>query len=266
MLGIVVGAALCAPPPAAAQRPDVLTLRGAGSTIGIEIRELDTTEARTAPDGAGALVTTVQKDTPADKAGFKSGDIILEFDGEHVRSARQLRRIVEETRPGREVKAVVLRAGARQTLTVTPETGRATSSVQPNVQLPNGNLRVQPNVTGRAVPALRPFFDSRSRLGVTVSELTDQLGDYFGARMGVLVTSVAADTPAARAGLKAGDVIVGVANTPVSTPAEVSTALTRNSDGPVDVHVIRDRKDVHVTATIPPPTAPAPFFRSGQSL
>jgi serine protease Do len=272
MLGIVVSAALLAVPPASAQGTlgpsgfDTLTLRGPGSSIGVEIRELETTEAKSAPDGAGALVTTVRRDTPAEKAGFKTGDIIIEFDGEHVRSARQLRRIVEETRSGREVKAVVLRTGSRQVLNVTPEQGSALSSAQPNVQLPPGNFRVQPNAG--ALTTLRPFLDGRARLGVTVSELTDQLGEYFGAKQGVLVTTVQSDTPAARAGLKAGDVIVDIGSTPVTTPAEVASALSsKASDGSVELHVIRDKKELRLKATVPASTPATPFnFRTGKSL
>jgi serine protease Do len=84
----------------------------------------------------------------------------------------------------------------------------------------------------------------------------------------VLVTAVTADTPAARAGLKAGDVIVDVAWNPVSNPAEVSAALANGvRDGHLDLHVVRDKKDFLPTATMPASPAPAvPFFRGGQAL
>ena len=78
----------------------------------------DGADVKAAPDG-GVRVDSVTEGTPAARAGFKAADIVVEFDGERIRSARQFKRVVEETRPGREVKAVVLRNGTRQTLTVT---------------------------------------------------------------------------------------------------------------------------------------------------
>jgi serine protease Do len=260
---------LCAPSAVAQSRFDLLTLRGPGSTIGVEVRELDATEAKAAPDGAGAVITSVLRDTPAEKAGFKNGDVVIEFDGEHVRSATQLRRIVEETRPGREVKAIVLRAGSRQTLNVTPETGRPAASAPrvplPSSAAPQGNLRVRPNSN---VPALRPFFDPPPRLGATVSGLTDQLAEYFGVPKGVLVESVATDSPAGRAGLRAGDVIVDVAGKSVTNPADVGTALASGvRDGHVELHVVREKKDLRLTATMPATTPATPFsFRAGKAI
>jgi serine protease Do len=218
----------------------------------VEIRDLDATEVKTAPDG-GAFVTSIRRETPAEKAGFQVGDIVIEFDGERVRSARQLGRIVEETRPGREVKAVVVRTGARRTLTVTPEMGRVVPSATPNVRVPGapltGDLFLNRSRTSPQVPF---FTNSTARLGVTVAPLTDQLGAYFGAKQGVLVTAVSDDTPAARAGLKAGDVIVDIGNMPVTTAADVVSALSPGtSDGRVELHVIRDKKDLRLTATVP---------------
>ena len=72
----------------------------------------------------GVVSDAVGEGTPAARAGFQPGDIVMEFDGERVRSARQFTRLVRETPPGRSVTAVVRRAGAMQTLTVAPEARR----------------------------------------------------------------------------------------------------------------------------------------------
>ena len=277
MVGVAALAIVCVRPAAAqtnrgASGFDLLTLRGAGSSIGLQLSELESADAKAAPDG-GVRVTVVTEGTPAARAGFQASDIVVEFDGERIRSARQFKRVVEETRPGREVKAVVLRQGARQTLTVTPELGRAASAA------PLPNLRVVPNAP-RLAPfqspnrTLRPFFEftpAGRRLGATVIDVGDQLGSYFGVKQGVLITAVTADTPAARAGLKAGDVIVEVNGRPVSNVGDVNTAVTSVSgDGRVDLHVIRDKKDLRLTATLPaeptPAPAPRPTVNPGEPL
>jgi S1-C subfamily serine protease len=95
---------------------NALELRGAGSQIGVGISDRS----------EGVAITEVRAQTPAARAGFKNGDLVLEFDGQTIRTARQFTRVVQETPPGKAVTAVVLRDGSRQTLTVTPETGRAT--------------------------------------------------------------------------------------------------------------------------------------------
>ena len=76
---------------------------------------------RRTPRTAGVRIDGVDDDSPAAKAGLREGDVVVEFDGERVRSARQLTRLVQETPDGRAVKMTVTRGDARQTVEVTPE-------------------------------------------------------------------------------------------------------------------------------------------------
>ena len=71
----------------------------------------------------------------------------------------------------------------------------------------------------------------RGRLGIGIQELTPQLGEFFGTDKGVLVTSVQADSPAAKAGLKAGDVITALGDAPVSSPSDLMRAVRRADEG-----------------------------------
>ena len=109
-----------------AQRPvwsaDSLTLRGAGSMIGVDIAPLTDEQVRTAGVD-GVAIVRVHPGAPALEAGIQRGDVVIEFDGERVRSVRQFRRIVAETRPGRPVTIVVHRGGAERRLSVTPVVG-----------------------------------------------------------------------------------------------------------------------------------------------
>jgi membrane-associated protease RseP (regulator of RpoE activity) len=112
-----------APRPAPDRR---LSLGTAGSQIGVSIRELRPADVAAAKltSQEGIVIEAVQAGSPAERAGIKSGDIILEFDRERVRGSRHFARLVQETPAGREVQVSVNRAGTRQTLSVTPEEGR----------------------------------------------------------------------------------------------------------------------------------------------
>ena len=255
-----------------AQRPDTLTLVGPGSTIGISIRDLSSEDVARVKlaEGAGVLVDEVREGTPAARAGFKTGDVIIEFDGERVRSARQLTRLVRETPPGRSVTAIALRDGTRQTMKVAPE-GRTSTDLQ---QFPDIAARVNGDVIAR-LPNLDFNFDFATprisvrprRLGVELAPIGDQLAAYFGVKQGVLVSSVTAESPAARAGLKAGDVITAVNGRDVSTTADLSTAVNGTSpEGTLELRVMRDRKELTLKATLPPAPQPAPLRIRGDRI
>ena len=238
---------------------DVMTLVGPGSTIGVEISELDTASVERGDNGV--VIRSVRQGTPASRAGLQAGDIVLEFDGERVRSVRQFRRLVEETPPGRQVEAVVLRDKSRRTVTVTPEgsSTRVPETGRPAVPFVVPAPRVQPAEPfsfERRLPGLVPGIPVQGRLGATVMSLEPQLASYFGTDGGALITAVADGSPAATAGLKAGDVIVRVGTRSVDAPADVADAVRAAEPGkPLEMEVRRDRKDVRVTVTIP---APAP--------
>ncbi len=132
----------------------------------------------------GSLVTDVVKDSPADKAGFKRGDLIIEFDGKSVEDSTHLRNMVANTPPGKTVQVRIIREGQEKILTVTlgefPET----------------------------ITAERGTFRNVLR-GVHVQELTPDLRESLGIPdkvQGVLVTGVEEDSPAFGS-LKRNDVI-----------------------------------------------------------
>ncbi|MBI3492487.1 MAG: PDZ domain-containing protein [Acidobacteria bacterium] len=206
---------------------ELTILAGRGAEIGVSVRDVEKAEADRQHVTGGAVVEEVRPDTPAEKAGLKRSDIIVEFDGERVRSARQFARLVQETVPGRDVKTTVMRDGQKKDLQLTPSEGRAMSLFM------DGGLRdgfgVLPNLSDR----MRGFnfnFDipgalSGRRLGVTVQELTNQLAEYFGAKDGVLVAAVTDGSAAARAGLKAGDVITSINGANVHSRDDLVRAL-----------------------------------------
>ena len=240
-----------------------IRLDGRGSQIGVLVSDPD------APATAGVRIDGVDEDSPAAKAGVKEGDVVVEFDGERVRSARQLTRLVQETPDGRTVKMTVTRGGARQTLDITPASSSAAWSV--NFDGPELHAEIERGLRDfRGLPERGgPMFDfrfdgvpgmaaSRARLGVQVETLSDQLAEYFGVKGGgVLVSAVTADSPAAHAGLKAGDVITAVNGKAVRDAGELVDELREAGDGrEVRLDLVRDKKATTVTATLEPPAAP----------
>ena len=227
-----------------------LQVLGHGAQIGVAVRDLESADAA---KGAGIVVDEVRSGSAAEKAGIKSGDRIVEFDGERVRSAAQFRRLVQETPEGRSVSTIVQRDGQRVTLSVTPErSGPAVYLADdffPTPPVPPVAL-VAP--TPAPMPRLPRSFDfgefvfdggTNGRLGASIENLTDQLRTFFGVKNGVLVRSVREGSPAASAGLKAGDVITTVNGHTVDEPSDVSSEMRRlGSGGEFTLDVTRDRK------------------------
>ncbi len=243
----------------------VIQLDGRGSQLGVMVSDVD--------DATGVRVDTVEADSAAAKGGVKAGDVVVEFDGERVRSARQLTRLVQETPAGRAVKLTVRRGSDRQTLDVTPEAREAFAwhgrfgpeferDVERSVEQSLRNLpeQIEPLLNFRFDGGI-PAMGARGRLGVQVEGLSDQLATYFGvADGGVLVAGVTADSPAAKAGVKAGDVITKVNGAAVKDPGDLVRALGDvKDDGAVALDVVRDRKATSLKATIEPrrPSRPA---------
>jgi len=221
-----------------------------GSEIGVVIRDVEETDVRRdkLPADQGAVVQDVHVGSPADTAGLHAGDVVVAFDGETIRNARQLTRLVGESSMGRETGISVLRAGQRMDLKISPVRARGLRALGNEIRELNlgddfafarrTTDRVSSRVASRVSPATAP---GRPRLGVEVQEINDQLAEYFGVKQGVLITQVAADTPARAAGLKAGDVITSVADRPVHDGDELRRLLNE-SPAPAVIAVTRDRK------------------------
>jgi serine protease Do len=230
---------------------DPFLLQAPGSEIGVSVRELRSDEVSAArPEGV--FVQEVREDSPAARAGVRMGDVVVAFDGERVRSVRQFTRLVRETPPGRAVKTTVVRDGAQQTLDITPQDSRQ-GLVLPDIgrEIERG-MRAMPRDFDFDFDVDLPASGAQRRLGVTLTPLGDQLAAYFGAKEGVLVSAVEADSPAARAGVRAGDIITAIAGRAVRTPSDVTSAIRNASpDAAVEMRLLREKKELTVKATIP---------------
>jgi serine protease Do len=250
--------------------PRAVEIFGGGSRIGVSIKDVEENDAKAAKQTqpGGVLIAEVEEDSPASRAGIKKGDVVVEFDGERVRSARQFARLVQETPAGRKAAASVIRDGQRLTLTIEPRESNALSRLgdldTARVFRDFGrdfrfDMPMPPAPPAAPVPPARPtppvppslpdfetfVWRSGNTLGMTVGDLSDQLAGYFGVKDGVLVTSVADDSAAAKAGIKAGDVVTSFNGEAVSQPSDLRRRVQRLQDGDeFTVGVVRDKKSL----------------------
>jgi serine protease Do len=164
------------------------------------------------PVQGGVLVTDVMAETPAAKAGLKSGDVIVEFAGKPVRKTLQLQGVVERAKIGQAYPLVVVRDGARKRLSIT--------------------LLEQPSNFGRIADGVvkpdegektEPERSELGRLGMTVEPLTAEVAGHLGleGQQGLVITEVTPGGPAAEVGLSDGMLITHVNRKPVQSVQEM---------------------------------------------
>ncbi len=225
-----------------AQTFELLTGGGSRSFLGVNVAEISSERARELKlkEERGVEITSVQTDTAAEKAGLLKGDVVLEYQGQRVEGIEQFQRLVRETPVGRQVKLLVSRGGANQTIAATIGQKKGLTVAQgfkvPRIETPEVWIPDMP----RAFTMYRS-----SQLGIEAESLDAQLATFFGVKEGVLVRSVTKGSAAEKAGLKAGDVITKVEKTDVSTPREVSTAVRRLAkEKSVPLTVVREKKEI----------------------
>lgn len=190
--------------------------------LGVYIEDVSPDLAKKFGVNHGVLVTKVMPGSPAEKGGLKSGDIIVEFNGEPVKDVTDLQLKVINTPPGEKVKITLIRDGKRKVLTV--KIG----------QMPGGT----------SVASV----DLMSKFGFSVQKLTPELRKKLGVpswiKYGLLVTSVKPGSPADDAGLSEGDIIVEAGITPrtmksVKSVDDLIKVLEQAGDSGVLLKVIR---------------------------
>jgi len=241
-------------------RRHIELMGGSGSRIGVSVRDIeqaDVQREKVAAPAAGVVVDEVNADSPASKAGLKTGDVVVEFDGERVRSSRQFSRLVQESVAGRAVKAAVVRDGKKVDLTVTPESRPGFEMLARREFGPAiGEFQRRARALSLSFPERFdvPDFGFRvrtGRLGVNVQSLSPQLAEYFGVKDGVLVTTVTPDSAAAKAGVKAGDVIKSVDGSMVNDSDDLRRRMSElGDDKEFSLEVVRDRKPMTLKGKI----------------
>jgi serine protease Do len=238
----------------------VRVLKGFGGQIGVTVRDLTADDLKGKAGSTGVVIEEVETDGPASKAGFRAGDVVVEFDGERVRSTRQFTRLVQETAAGQPVATVVLRDGQRVTLSVEPRpSGSFRYEGFKSFDLKPAPKMIPPAAALDLMPKIAGVYGT-GRLGISINDLSPQLAEYFGTKEGVLVTSVAEKSVASRSGVRAGDVITAIDGGAVSTSADLRRRVQRLEHGDeFTLGVVRDKKTLSLKGKLDP----EPARRSG---
>ncbi len=257
-------------------KPSVFSFQfDGGSYLGVEPQEV--TKENFGKFGLssvrGVAVEKVVENSPAAQAGLQAGDVIIKFEGEEIESVRKLSRLIAEVAPDHQVKLTVLRGGSEQEFTATMGKREFPAVFNGNFKMENfPKMPEMPKLPDMSklpqVQVLPPdakgdafiwkndgegtfFFGSNRRIGVSVSSLTKQLGEYFGVSegKGLLISSVRENSPAAKAGLKAGDIIVEADGREVKNNADLIRAVNEKKEGAVTLTIIRDRNRQTIQVT-----------------
>ena len=229
--------------------------------LGIDIRDVSESEvvALRLRSSHGAEIIMVDHDGPAGKAGLREHDVVLMVNGTQVDGEDQLRKLLHDMPPGRSVAMVVCRNGAEQTVNAImanrAELERQAWENHWTVPEPTfedsypsaaGSARGGPGkgfMAGHLLPVAPAY------TGAVVEVLGAQLADYFGVKegRGLLVHDVEGNSPAAAAGLRAGDVVTRVNGDRVGSKADWGHALHDSKGHPVSLTIVRDRREQTLT-------------------
>jgi len=230
--------------------------------LGVDIRDVTEDQARALKlkQPAGAVICLIDHDGPALKAGLRVNDIILKMNGQTVQGEEQLRRMLRETPAGRSVAFVIVRDGVQHNVTAVlanrEDVARQAWEQHFAVPGPAEDATIPDPMDDQDQPAaeqprsypgfgfIGPVTLTSSYTGALLDEMGPQLQAYFGAAPGVglLVKSVDADSPAASAGLRAGDVVVQVNGQSAATREDWLRALQGSHGKPLAVGILRDHR------------------------
>lgn len=259
-----IGLAIAQNAPAPSPQQGTMIWQGAPPTsyFGVGFQDVDAERAKALKlqEARGIELTMVQEDSPAAKAGLKSGDIILDYNGQRVEGMESFSRFVRETPPNREVKLRIIRNGQPQSISVItgvrkkPQPGDIVRMEIPQIVIPEP---MTPD-TPRATMSWRS-----GMLGIEAEALEGGLAEYFGVKEGVLVRVVGKGTAAEKAGLKCGDVIVKVDDTKVATARQITGAIRAAREKKnFSLTLMREKKEMALSVTLDEPETPRQPARS----
>jgi len=232
-----------------------LLAHAAPGFLGVDVSDVDSDKAQTLrlKEVRGAVITLIDHDAPAGQIGLKVNDVILAINGQNVDTADTLRRLLREIPPGRKVSLEISRDGNIQTMAVQLVDRREMEkAVWSKIDLDADGISPAPPpgmgilAGDGSAPVSGGFhmslFTATLNVGAMVEPLTSQMAEYLGVQGGLMVKQVTRKSEAAKAGLKAFDVILKVGADSIATSADWDRALRSNVGKPVQVTILRDRK------------------------
>ncbi|MDR3771772.1 MAG: PDZ domain-containing protein [Terracidiphilus sp.] len=270
LLGLGAGMVV-APHGAAAQAlPMVELLQGASPLLlhsssqgylGVLVGDVDADSAQKLKlkEVRGAVITLIDHDAPAGQKGLRVNDVVLKVNGQTVEGAEQFGRMMREIPAGHTATLVISREGAEQTLAIQLVNHRAMEhdvwnrlGTESDAAPQSPGMGVLPGGGDNALPGMfhMPIWGSTLNVGAMVEPLTEQMADYLGVPNGLMVKQVAHKSEAATAGLKAFDVILKVGPDAITTMSDWDRALRSNQGKPVQVTILRDKKQQTLTLQV----------------
>lgn len=267
-LCLVVVAQEAAKPAEKAPKAFTFAFGGDGGYLGVQTIEVnkDNYAKFGLSSVRGVAIEKVVEDSPAANAGLRDGDVIIAVNGDEVASSRKLTRLITEIDPDHTAKITVLRNGSQQDVTATlgrrpaPQflNGSFATTIPGRVEMPEFKEFPRIEVPGIAIA---PGMEGRSfswgvgqgrSIGVAVYPMTKQLGERYGIDGGVMINNVRDDSPAAKAGLRAGDIIVEADGKAVKNNLDLIRAINGKKEGDIQVTYVRDRdrKTVSITPEV----------------
>ena len=235
---------------------------GNGSWLGVGVTEVsqEKMKALKLAEERGALLGKIVPDSPAAKAGLKENDVVLEINGQRVEGTEQFRRMIREIPAGRTANLTIWRDGRSQSVKVTLAKPEAN-----NLKVFPGNpqsfsfkmpqLPAMPDLSG--LNHLRTFAlvsPDHPVLGIDAESVEGDFGRYFGALdgEGVLVRSVFGDSPAAKAGIKVGDVITSLDGERIRSASELrEKLLTKRDKKEIKLGLLRNKAELTLSVELP---------------
>src|SRR5580698_1219084 len=229
--------------------------------LGVWLDDVDNDKAQNLrlKEVRGAVITLIDHDAPAGQIGLHVNDVVLQLNGQNVEGAEQLRRMLREIPPGRKVSLEFSRDGNVQTTSVELVDRRVMEhdvwnklGKDTDVYAPATGMGVLTGGGDASLPGMfhMPIWGSTLNVGAMVEPLTSQMADYLGVPSGLMVKQVARKSEAAASGLKAFDVILRVGPDAITTVSDWDRALRSNQGKPVQVTILRDRKQQMLTLQV----------------
>jgi|GEM_PF-6905355 len=227
--------------------------------LGVIISEFN----RGSDEEHGIKILDVCAGGPAEQAGLQKGDIIIEFGDTRVRTIPELQKLAGKSGPGVQKNVVILRNGEERVILITMgEKKKGQELCKEKIwtaETPEGSHKKEYNIFVAGEPVTRGF------LGVNLQDLEEQLREYFGAPggQGVLIDGIVKNSPAERAGLRAGDIILAINGEDVDCSGMVQKIVRLMKEGDIaEVLVLRRGEKIVIPVSVGEKKVPAYFIGS----
>ena len=235
----------------------IVQKKNGGFRLGVVVANLNEDFLREHHLDGGVMVLSVFHDSPADEAGIEKHDIIVGFDGRNIEEPEDLAEMVEKIKEEKTATVVVNRDGKEKSFKVHLKKDDDNVKKQITINVDDEDIDMLVTDALRLPHILRQFrrpdFPTRKGgyLGVRGTDLSDQLKEYFEVEHGILVEEVVENSPAEKAGIKAGDVIYQINDRKIEDFNDLIRTLNYfNPDEHITVYYVRKGKKAHVQVVL----------------